>query len=85
MSESAAEAQVKTVNEDPEMIRRRVIDGLQTPRYKADVGIKDGRIARIGQISANEADEVLDGEGLFTRPAHNGQESGSLREIHRDR
>ena len=25
-----------------------VIDGLRTPRYKADVGIKDGRVAAIG-------------------------------------
>lgn len=45
-----------------------VIDGLQTPRYVADVGIKHGRIARIGQISANEADEVLDGAGKFVVP-----------------
>ena len=27
-----------------------VIDGLQTPRYKADVGISAGRITRIGRI-----------------------------------
>ena len=27
-----------------------VFDGLQTPRYKADVAIKDGRIAQIGNV-----------------------------------
>ena len=30
MSESAAEPQVQAVKEDPEMIRKRVIDGLRT-------------------------------------------------------
>ena len=30
MSESSAEPQVKVVTEDPEVIRKRVIDGLQT-------------------------------------------------------
>ena len=29
-----------------------IIDGLQTPRYRADVGIRDGRIASIGDIDA---------------------------------
>jgi N-acyl-D-amino-acid deacylase len=45
-----------------------IIDGLQTPRYVADVGIANGRIARIGQINSNEADEVLDATGQFVVP-----------------
>ncbi len=28
-----------------------VIDGLRTPRYKADIGVKDGKIARDRPIS----------------------------------
>jgi N-acyl-D-aspartate/D-glutamate deacylase len=32
-----------------------VIDGLQTPRYKADVGIRGGRVEQIGRISASES------------------------------
>jgi N-acyl-D-aspartate/D-glutamate deacylase len=29
-----------------------VIDGSGVPRYRADVGIQDGRIATIGRIAA---------------------------------
>ena len=29
-----------------------IIDGTRAPRYRADIGIKDGRIARIGHIDA---------------------------------
>ena len=45
-----------------------IIDGLQTPRYVADVGIKNGRIASIGRISTNNADQVLDASGLIVAP-----------------
>ena len=45
-----------------------IIDGLQTPRYVADVGIKNGRIASIGRISTNDADQVLDASGLIVAP-----------------
>jgi N-acyl-D-amino-acid deacylase len=45
-----------------------VIDGLQTPRYVADIGISRGRITRIGQIDARSADEVLDATGKIVAP-----------------
>ncbi len=45
-----------------------VIDGLRTPRFKADVGIKDGRIASIGSISASDGEKVLDASGLIVAP-----------------
>lgn len=45
-----------------------IIDGLRTPRYRADVGIRGGRIARIGRIAASEAGETLDAEGQFVVP-----------------
>ena len=32
-----------------------VIDGLRTPRYKADIAIKDGIVAQIGSIAAPQA------------------------------
>ena len=40
-----------------------VVDGLRTPRYKADVGIKDGKVAQIGGISASDGVEVVDAAG----------------------
>lgn len=44
-----------------------VVDGSGLPRYRADVGVKDGRIVRIGRISA-PADEVVDAEGHVVTP-----------------
>ncbi len=45
-----------------------IVDGLRTPRYTADLGIRDGRIARIGSIDPSEADEVLDAAGQIVAP-----------------
>ena len=45
-----------------------IIDGLRTPRFVADVGIRDGRIAYIGKIPAASAGTVLDAEGLIVAP-----------------
>ena len=45
-----------------------IIDGLRTPRFVADVGIRDGRIAYIGKIPAASGRTVLDAEGLIVAP-----------------
>jgi N-acyl-D-amino-acid deacylase len=45
-----------------------IIDGLQTPRYRADVGIVDGRIAEIGRISSTDATEVVDASNRVVAP-----------------
>ncbi|HLZ69773.1 MAG TPA: amidohydrolase family protein [Dehalococcoidia bacterium] len=47
-----------------------VVDGTRVPRYRADVGIKDGRIAQIGGIRPGNggAREVLDAAGLIVAP-----------------
>ena len=45
-----------------------IIDGLQTPRYKSDVAIKDGHIAQIGNIPASEGAEVVDATGKMVVP-----------------
>jgi len=44
-----------------------VIDGSGLPRYRADVGVKNGRIASIGRIR-EQAKEVLDAEGHIVAP-----------------
>ena len=45
-----------------------IIDGLRTPRYKADVGISDGRIGYIGRLNASDGERVLDAQGLIVAP-----------------
>jgi N-acyl-D-aspartate/D-glutamate deacylase len=45
-----------------------VIDGTRMPRYRADVGIKDGKVAKIGNLKAHEAKRVIDAGGLNVAP-----------------
>jgi N-acyl-D-aspartate/D-glutamate deacylase len=45
-----------------------VVDGSRVPRYRADVGIRDGRIARIGDLRRASANRVLDADGLIVAP-----------------
>src|ERR671936_153148 len=44
-----------------------VIDGSGLPRYRADVGVRDGRIETIGRIR-ERAREVLDADGHVVAP-----------------
>ena len=45
-----------------------IIDGSRLPRFRGDIGIKDGLIAEIGHIDAADGDEVIDAEGLIVAP-----------------
>ena len=45
-----------------------IVDGSRLPRFRGDIGIKDGVIAEIGQIGAGEADETIDAGGLIVAP-----------------
>ena len=45
-----------------------IVDGTRIPRYVSDVGIKDGRIAKIGGRLGNSAKVVLDASGLIVAP-----------------
>jgi len=44
-----------------------IVDGSGGARYRGDIGVKDGRIATIGRISA-PADDVVDAEGHVVTP-----------------
>lgn len=46
----------------------RIVDGTGNPWFYADVAIKDGRIAHIGRINADEADNVIDAGGRVIAP-----------------
>ena len=45
-----------------------VVDGTRSQRYRADVGIRAGRITKIGRLRSSEADRVLDASGMIVAP-----------------
>jgi N-acyl-D-aspartate/D-glutamate deacylase len=45
-----------------------VVDGTRLPRYRADIGIKDGRISAIGSLPTTSAGSVLDAGGHIVAP-----------------
>ncbi len=50
------------------LINGRVVDGTGNPWFRADVAIKDGRIARIGRVEAGQAKQVIDARGQIVAP-----------------
>jgi len=45
-----------------------IVDGSGLPRYRADIGVKDGKIAEIGRINGAAAKETLNAEGRVVAP-----------------
>ena len=45
-----------------------IVDGTRAPRYVSNVGIKDGKIAKIGGLGERTADKVLDARGRIVAP-----------------
>ncbi|MGE0485510.1 MAG: amidohydrolase family protein [Gammaproteobacteria bacterium] len=45
-----------------------VVDGTRVPRYRADIGIRNGVIEEIGHIAAERGTRVIDAEGLIVAP-----------------
>ena len=45
-----------------------IVDGARNPRYRADIAIKDGVIARIGRVKPGEAAHEIDATGLVVAP-----------------
>lgn len=63
-----AAATVRAQTLDLLIANGRVIDGAGAPAAAASIGIKDGRIARIGRIEPAEAKRVIDASGLVVAP-----------------
>ena len=59
-----------------------LFDGAGNPARKTDIGIHDGRIARIGRIAETEAERTVDAAGLAVCPGfidmHNHVDNGVL-------
>ncbi|HLG69343.1 MAG TPA: amidohydrolase family protein [Chloroflexota bacterium] len=45
-----------------------VVDGSGLPAYRADVGIRDGRIVEIGRLNTASAARTIDADGLVVAP-----------------
>ncbi|MDP1963333.1 MAG: amidohydrolase family protein, partial [Reyranella sp.] len=45
-----------------------IVDGSRLPRFRGDIGIKNGCIAEIGHIGGGAADETIDAGGLIVAP-----------------
>jgi N-acyl-D-amino-acid deacylase len=45
-----------------------VVDGTGNPRFRANIGIKDGKIARVSRFSIGNAEAVIDARGLVVSP-----------------
>ena len=45
-----------------------VIDGSGTPRFRADVGLRDGLIAAVGDLGNASAEQTIDVEGMVISP-----------------
>ena len=67
-AETTAGQQVASDGHDLVLRNGRVVDGSGNPWFKADLGIKDGRIDKIGRVDDAEANRVIDVEGLFVSP-----------------
>jgi len=46
----------------------RVVDGTGSPWYVADIGVRSGKIAKIGRIDAAAGQRTIDATGLFVAP-----------------
>ena len=45
-----------------------IFDGTRQPRYRGDIGIRNGVIAEIGHIDESGASKVIDANGLNVAP-----------------
>ena len=46
----------------------RIIDGTGSPWYSGDVGIRDGKIAAIGNLAIAQSKRVIDARGMVVAP-----------------
>ena len=60
----------------------RIIDGAGNPWYNSAIYVRNGRIAKISRVQADEAEEVIDAKGLMVCPGfldmHNHSEFALL-------
>lgn len=50
------------------ILNGRVVDGTGKPGYRADVGIRNGRIVRVGSVAGEAAKQTINAQGLVVAP-----------------
>lgn len=68
LSGVAAPAQAAPVHYDTILRHGVIFDGTGAPRFAGDIGVRDGHIAGIGDLTGATADTDLDMTGLFVAP-----------------
>src|SRR5262245_19881544 len=63
-----ADAQAPAPLYDLLITNARVVDGSGNPWFRADVAIKDGRIARVGRLAPSSAAKAIDARGQILAP-----------------
>ncbi len=53
---------------DVVILHGHIIDGTGSPWYSGDVGIRDGRIAAIGNLAGAPAKKTIDAQGMVVAP-----------------
>jgi len=46
----------------------RILDGTENPWSKLDVGVREGKIAKLSPVPLKEAERVIDAKGLLVCP-----------------
>ena len=45
-----------------------VVDGTGLPRRRVDVGVRDGKVAKLGHLDGQPATEEIDADGMIVSP-----------------
>ena len=45
-----------------------IVDGMETPWFRADIGIKEGRICKLRKIKSYEGEIIIDAKGKIISP-----------------
>ena len=65
---SRVDAQAPAPPYDLLITNARIVDGSGNPWFRADVAIKDGRIARVGRLTPDSATKTIDARGQILAP-----------------
>ena len=68
MGQSYPRARTNAPVYDLVITNARVVDGSGNPWFRADVAVRDGRIARIGRIAPDTAKKTIDAHGQILAP-----------------